>query len=263
MSEPRKLWRKRSGAILCWAGDEPLTLAYNAVRIVVPAIDVVARVAQGAIYTHPAAQLNGRPLPGTAFIEDVIKMNAEGGYVTLLDVDAVCHYLTSGRDDLFAQGFNVVEEASQVREAHEIGRPLYEAAQDQRAREVLSREMSRQKAYKDRGEVPPPPLGQKTVAWAMSHLKRRAPATPTHKIEDIQAVLEGRAVEQAPPPAGLALRSDGEDPQAVFAEAERLHVSMKYNDLAAMLRGDPEAMERVKVAIAAKRAEKEQAAVGA
>jgi hypothetical protein len=258
----RKLWKRRNQAILTWPGEEPLGLAYNAYRIVVPPRDVISRPARGAPWTHPAAELNGKPLAGTALIEDVISLTAEGGYRTTLDIDAVCHYLTTQRDDLFTQGFNVVETADQVAEALALGLPLYEESQDNRARDILSRELQRQKAYKDRGEQPPPAISQHLIAWAMKHLQRRPAQTAAVRMEDIQSALGGAAPPAsgpapapepvaAPAPASAA-PSDDVNAMSVtelFALASKLHVSVPTLEMAGLLRGSPEVIEKVKLKI--------------
>lgn len=201
MAEVRKLWSKKNSVVFVWPGEERLEIRYDGMPIVVPPRDVIGRVGLGSPYTHEAAEVGGRKVPGTAVIEDVTTITPEGGYRTALAIDHLCRYLTRDRDDLFGRGFNVVESVDQIQEAITLGIPLYAESQVRRAREVLSREMQRQKTYKDRGETPPASTSEKLIAWAVNHLRSVGPQQQAHRLEDLTAVMEGRA--EAPASAGV------------------------------------------------------------
>lgn len=195
MPEIRKLWSKKNSVVFVWPGEEPLELQYDGTRIVVPARDVIGRVGVGSIYTHEPAEMSGRKIPGTAVIEDITTVTPEGGYKTMLSIDHLCRYLTRDRDDLFRRGFNICESVDLIQEALTLGIPLYSESQIKRAREVLSREMQRQKGYKDRGETPPPSTSEHLVSWAVKHLKSVGPQAQAHRLEDLAAALDGRGPE--------------------------------------------------------------------
>lgn len=266
----KKLWARKNSAILVWPGDQdPLRIAYNACPIVIPPRTIVSRVSPqgaaaipGSIWTHPPAVLNGRELAGTVVIEDVRVLTSEGGYKLTLDIDYVCHYLTRERDDLFNQGFNVVEDASQVEEAMAIGIPLYAAAQDQNARDILNREAARQSAYKERGETPPPALSQAKILWAIEHLRKR-PQQQAVAMDDITAVLEGRGTSvkplpPVPPPADLEPVNAPVNvaaAAAVFERASQLGIALNNAQLGSLLKGNPETVKKVSLLIEAKLAQ--------
>lgn len=278
MAEVRKLWSKKNSVVFVWPGEERLEIRYDGMPIVVPPRDVIGRVGLGSPYTHEAAEVGGRKVPGTAVIEDVTTITPEGGYRTALAIDHLCRYLTRDRDDLFGRGFNVVESVDQIQEAITLGIPLYAESQVRRAREVLSREMQRQKTYKDRGETPPASTSEKLIAWAVNHLRSVGPQQQAHRLEDLTAVMEGRA--EAPASAGVregphipspafagALERDamvraGE----VFQAAQKAGVRLNGIEMANLLRGNEDAIARVLTTINAREVEgvrKEAAAVAA
>ena len=270
MAQVKKLWSKKNSVIFVWPGEEPLELAYDGTRIVVPPCDVIARVGVNSMYTHAAAERNGRPVPGTAVIEDVTSLTPEGGYRSVLSVDAVCRYLTRDRDDLFARGFNIVETADQIEEAMILGVPLYAESQVTRAREILNREAQRQKGYKDRGEQPPPSTSEHLISWAVKHLRSVGPGKQAHAMEDIEAALRGQPAAVAAVASSEGARvaaaapvyttdpslSKVNEAAAVFAEARTLGIGMGNFELQALLSGSEDAIAKVRVKIEAKRRER-------
>lgn len=262
MAMVKKLWSKKNSVIFVWPGEEALELKYDGTRIVVPPRDVIGRVGLGSPYTHPAAERGGRPVPGTAVIEDVTTITPEGGYKMILNIDHICRYLTRDRDELFARGFNIVETEDQIEEAMTLGVPLYDQSQVERARQILNREAARQKGYKDRGEIPPASTSEHLVAWAVNHLRTVGSAgRQAHSIEDIESALRG---EPAPTPSAPAPKQMVHDAPvdriaqaaAVFAEARSFGIGLGNFELQALLSGSEEAIAKVKVKIEAKRREK-------
>jgi len=268
MAEIRKMWSKKNSVIFVWPGEEPLELQYDAIRIVVPPRDVVGRPGGGSIYTHEPAVLElGKKIPGTAVVEDVTTMTPEGGYKTVLSIDHVCRYLTRDRDDLFVRGFNIVESADQIQEAMTLGIPLYAESQVARARQILQREMNRQKGYKDRGESPPASMSEKLISWAANHLRRMGPQQQAHRLEDLAAIMEGR--EPAPEhPSSTNVRVEPFDPKAlpksggdvmerasaVFQQAMAMGIKLNGVEMSNMLRGHEDTIEQVRTKIRAKEA---------
>lgn len=266
MPQIKKLWAKENTAILVNPGEESLRISYNAISIVVPPRDTVARPGVGAPWTHPSAELNGKLVPGTALIADVVTLTAEGGYKTVMAIDHVCRYLVRDRDDLFAQGFNIVETADQVHEAMTLGIPLYAESQDLRARQVLARELQRQKGYKDRGEVPPPSLSERLIAWAIKHLATRGPGQRAHAVEDIEAALQGRAPTpslESVPEHSVSEREAAATPSpeklatagAVFQEAQAAGIRLNGVEMGNLLRGHGPTIDQVRLKIQAKKVE--------
>jgi len=276
MAEIRKLWSKKNSVIFVWPGEEPLELQYDGMRIVVPPRDAISRLGRGSIYTHEAAEMGGRKVPGTAVVEDVTTVTSEGGYKTMLSIDSLCRYLTRDRDDLFSRGFNIVESVEQIQEAMTLGIPLYAESQVARARAVLAREMQRQKGYKDRGETPPPSTSEKLIAWAVNHLRNVGPQQQAHRLEDLTAVMEGRPAE-APAPTVAPAAAPQKYPAAaamdlmaragaVFQAAQSAGVKLNGVEMANLLRGSEDAIFTIETKIRAKAAEdarKESEAVAA
>ncbi len=273
MAEIRKLWSKKNAVVFVWPGEEPLELQYDSTRIVVPPRDVIGRVGPGSIYTHEAAQVGGRKVPGTAVVEDITILTPEGGYKTMLNIDHLCRYLTRDRDDLFSRGFNIVESVDLIQEAVTLGIPLYGESQIKRAREVLSREMQRQKGYKDRGETPPPSTSEKLIAWAVGHLKSVGPQKQAHRLEDLTAVMEGRMPTPAPVEASAPASESGAveadvmvRASAVFQAARAAGIRLNGVEMGNLLRGHEDTIVQVETRIRAKSAEetrKEAEAVAA
>lgn len=266
MAEVRKLWSKKNSVVFVWTGEEPLELMYDGTRIVVPPRDVVSRVGLGSVYTHEAAEVGGKKMPGTAVVEDITVLTPEGGYKTLLSIDHLCRYLTRDRDDLFNRGFNICESPELIQEAVTLGIPLYGESQIKRAREILSREMQRQKGYKDRGETPPPSTSEKLISWAVKHLKSVGPQQQAHRLEDLAAALEGK-IEVEPqrisenPPA--VVEDTMQRAAAAFAIAQKAGVKLNGVEMTQLLRGDEDAIEQVLVKVRARNIEKEQKAAQA
>jgi hypothetical protein len=260
MTEIKKFWSKKNSVVFVWPGEEPLTLKYDGIQIVLPPRDVIARVGLGSIYTHEAAEVKGRKLAGTVVVEDVTVLTAEGGYKTILNIDHLCRYLVRDRDDLFARGFNIVEDPTLIDEALTVGLPLYSESQVRRAREVLSRELQRQKGYKDRGEVPPPSTSEHLISWAVKHLKSLGPQKQAHRMEDLSAVLEGRQLNEPAEPAQQMVHDVPAEQiveaSGVFAEARAAGLSLGNFELQSLLTGNEETIAKVRVKIEARRAEK-------
>lgn len=259
MAEIKKLWSKKNSVVFVWPGEEPLSLQYDGMRIVVPPRDAVSRKGVGSPYTHEAAEIQGRKVPGTAVIEDVTSITPEGGYRVSLSIDHLCRYLTRDRDDLFNRGFNIVESVDQIQEAMTLGIPLYAESQVTRAREVLAREMQRQKGYKDRGETPPPSTSEKLIAWAVNHLRAMGPRQQAHNIDDLQAVMEGRAptVVSSPPQAAAANLTTNDvmaRAGAVFQAAQAAGIRLNGVEMGNLLRGHEDTIDQVVTKIRAKEA---------
>lgn len=261
MSQVRKLWSKKNAVVFVWPGEEPLELAYDSIRIVVPPRNVIGRVGVGSIYTHPAAELNGKSVPGTAVIEDVTVLTAEGGYITMLSIDHLCRFLTRDRDDLFNRGFNIAENVDQVQEAMLIGLPLYNESQVKRAREIIAREMSRQKGFRDRGETPTASSSQHLVEWAVNHLRTAGGGQVAMSMDKLSAALEGRP-DQSPlapsPGRQMVHATPAEDivrAASVYREAAELGLSLNNFEMKALLGGSQDTIAKVEVKIKARKIE--------
>ena len=249
----KKLWNRVNRQIFVWAGEEPLTLLYNALTFVIPPRFETAKPGVvGSIYRHESARNgSGDLIPGTIVVEDEDMATDTGGSKRVFDTQEMCLYLTRDRDDLFQRGFNIVSTIDEVSIAMEQGIPLYEASQDERARGILAAELDRQKRFEEKGQPAPPSSSDHHIHWAIRHLKSRAPARATHSPADLRSILEGRYAADAPPATvRLPVKYSG---AALYDEAKSLDIVLNKTELQAILEGDEEQMNFVRAKIQARR----------
>lgn len=257
----RKLWSRKNSQIFVWPGEEPLAIAFSGESFLVPPRHQFARPGQGSPYRlEGARKANGDPLPGTIVVSDVVTETAGGGYATTLRVSDFCEYLVRDRDDLFKQGFNIVSSPDEVLTAMEMGLPLYEESQVERARAIIASELERRKKFEDKGQPAPPSSSEHLVLWAIAHLKKQDAKRPKHTADDLRAVLEGRYVAEAPPStvpeqptlSGLPL----------YNEARELGIQLTKTELQAILEGDESQMQFVRAKIQARRERRVEERIG-
>lgn len=248
----KKLWNRINSQIFVWAGEEPLTLLYDALTFVVPPRFETAKPGIGSIYRLESARNgSGALIPGTIVVADIDTATDTGGSKKEFDVQAMCQYLTRDRDDLFQRGFNIVSTVEEVSIAMEQGIPLYEASQDQRARDILAAELDRQKRFEEKGQPAPPSSSDHHIHWAIRHLKGRAALKATHSPADLRSILEGRYAAEAPPATvRLPVKYSG---ASLYDEAKSLDIVLNKTELQAILEGDEEQMGFVRAKIQARR----------
>lgn len=248
----KKLWSRKNEQIFVWPGEEPLSISFDGSVIVIPPRHIFSRPGKGSIYKlEGARKANGDPIPGTVVVADVVVETPGGGYATSFDVRQICEYLVRDRDDLFRQGFNIVSTPEEVVTAMEMGIPLYEASQVERARAVIATELERRKKFEDRGQPAPPSSSEHLVQWAIAHLKRQEARRPAHSADDLRAVLEGRYI-QAAPPSTVPVK-ETKAGTALYNEAKELNVQLTKPEMQAILDGDEEQLQFVRAKIAARR----------
>jgi hypothetical protein len=247
-----KLWSRPNEAIFVWPGEEPLVVKYDSDELWVPPRFETARPGPGSPYRFPSALgKEGHLLKGTVVVKDITASTDMGGYRTVFSVNDMAAYLTRERDDLFRRGFNIVASVDQVPVAMEMGIPLYEASQDERAREVVAKEMDRRRKWEERGQPPPPSSSDHLVAWAIAHLRAREPKRPQYTTEQLRSALEGRYVLAAPP---ATVPVDRRSALELYDEARELKIQLSKVELEALLQNDSEQIQYVKEKIAARRA---------
>ncbi len=245
----KKLYTRIQSQIFTWAGDEPLQIGYNGMLFLVPPFNETARLGEASPYRFESVRdPKGELVPGTLLVKDETVRNNDGSNRRILSVTDFCDYLTGERDDLFGRGFNIVSSVQDVAEAMETGRPLYLAAQDARARAILSSEMARRKKYEDKGEPAPPRDDEHNVIWAIQHLRGRAAQKPKVKIEDIRSALDGEY--QPTEVAKLAVKRVT-TAQEIYEEAVELGVNLSKTEMAGLLQNDEEqtayVLEKIKL----------------
>ena len=246
-----RLWNRVNSQIFVWAGDEPKEIKFSGFRFKVPPRTETARADKdhpGSIYRFESARDSKNNLiPGTVLVEDVIANSPTGGVSRIFDVAACCEYLNRDRPDLFSQGFAIVSDPNDIPLAMAEILPEYEATQDKKAHSILQGEMERQRKMEEKGQIVTERENPEVVAWAMQHLARRGKTvTPSHKVDDIAAVLEGRyagpveKLKEAVPAPEAMVPVPQADGKSLFQECEDWGVRLSKRELEAIVKGEEE-----------------------
>ena len=253
--------------ILVWAGDEAKQIAFDGELFVLPPHDQKAEVGPAAPYRYEGVRdALGNMLPGTIAVKDRVDSTPQGGYVKRFDVVEFCTWLEDNREDLFAQGLAIVEDAEEVAAAMAVGRPKYERSQDDYAREVLQQELERRKKWDAKGIPAPQSSSEHKIRWAAQHLENRARVAPTLSDDAIRRVLGGGIGTPGPVPAlaltveaepidpKLALDKplDGHTPGDMYELAEAAGITLTKGEMGKLLRNDLEYRAALLKQIAAK-----------
>lgn len=256
MRPVKRLWNREQKQVFVWAGERPLQLKYSGFIFYVPPRHEVAKSGPGSIYYFDSARDgNGRPLPGTIVVKDILRTTSEGGYSKTFDVDACCRFLDRDRPQLFERGFQIVSEPTEIDVAMADAIPRYELAEDARAHQILATEMERQKGFREKGQDPPESSSAEQVAWAMKHLSRpgRKADRPEFTPDQIKAALGGEPVPTPESPAPLVVETvavDIPDEEVeknirLYHEAKEAGVKLTRTELAGLLENDTEMVELV------------------
>lgn len=237
----KKMYTRVASQIFTWAGEEPLQLGYDQQTFVVPPRHETARPGFGSIYRGESARdASGHLIPGTLVVSDDFATTEDGGRRQILKVNEFCDYLTRDRDDLFSRGFNIVGTPQEVGPAIEQGIPLYEASQDERARNILATELERRKKFEEKGQPAPPSSSEHQVAWAIKHLRsRQVEQLPSASTDEIFGALQGR-YQPIPKPADLPSLKRVTSAQEIYEEATKLGIVLSKTELAGLLGNEPE-----------------------
>jgi hypothetical protein len=245
----KRLWNRVNGQIFVWAGEEPKEVKYSGFRFKLPPRTETAKLGPGSIYRFESVRDSKDELiPGTAWVTDVVVSSDSGGRHRVFDVSACCEFLQESKSKLFEEGFAIVSDVNDVRPAMEELRPLYDKSQDVRAQGILGSELDRQRKYQDKGQAVPEPDNPERVEWAMKHMaRRRKSMKPTHGMDNIQAVLEGRfddvvrADKSNGTPAPIAaFNPEPMDGRELFKECNEWGVRLSKREVEALLEGDEE-----------------------
>lgn len=268
-------WNRVQNQIFVWAGDKPLQLKFSGFIFYVPPRTETAKRGPGSPYLFESAKdSNGRTIPGTIVVTDLLHTTPEGGYKKTFDVDACCRFLDRDRARLFEQGFQIVSEPGEIGIAMEESIPLWEQSEDRRAHEIIQSELARQEAFKAKGQEPPESSSAEQVKWAVQHLSRpgRRHAKPAFSTDSLKNVLSGKAptAEAEPkktPDEEIAAWADDHDAKIdmagnmrLYQEAKDLGIKLTRTDLAGLLDNDPEMVELVAEKIKVKQEEGQAAA---
>jgi hypothetical protein len=240
--------------ILVWAGDEAKPIMFDGELFVMPPHDEKAEAGPGSPYRYEGVRdALGHMLPGTIAVKDRVETNAQGGYVKRFDVVEFCTWLEDNREDLFAQGFAIVESTDEVEAALASGRPKYQRSQDEYARAVLQQELERRKKWETKGIPAPQSSSEHKIRWAAQHLENRARVAPSISDDAIRRVLGGVSAAPAPERVNAPVVSDGEPremgdekrldehtPGDLFEMAEASGITLTKAEMGKLLRNDLE-----------------------
>lgn len=266
-----KRWSRVTSQILVWAGDEPLTIAYNGDEIRIPAREEVAQKGPRSPYRWESAiTKGGRYVPGTVSLTDLFKNTESGGYEKVFDVNLLCEYLDRDRQDLFARGFAIVSDVEDVTPLmREQLIPAWESSQDERARQIVATELERRKRLEAKGNPITPGSSEHHVLWAFKHMaKRQAANQPMLSTDDLFAVASGsytpKAGHEAAAPVVPATAAGQyrapDDPMALYAEAQAVSMKLTKPELDGLLSNDDDTKQTIMEKLAVRRAELEKIA---
>jgi hypothetical protein len=260
--------------IVVWAGDEREQVSFDGEVFLVPPTEEQASIFPGSPYKFEGARnRSGDIIPGTVVVADRWAV-IEGNRVKVFDADMFVRWTEAIRSDLLDRGLMIVDMPEEVDEAKKIGRPLYEASQDLRARTILENELFRRRKWEEKGTPAPPSSSEHLVSWAIKHLNERGTALSLIQTEDIVGALSKgsgsmpakTAIETALRPGTFAF-SGTQKPRALegtssapsgvtlYNKAQALGVKLVRPELEGLLANEPEVMEAVskKVAVEEKR----------
>jgi hypothetical protein len=255
--------------ILVWPGDEREQVSFDGEVFYVPPGDEIAETRESrpdSPYKFESARdRQGDLIPGTVRVSDRHAM-IEGNRVKVFDADMFVKWIEGIRPDMMDRGLMVVDLPEEVEEAKAEGRPLYEASQDQKARNILEIELFRRKKWEDKGTPAPPSSSEHLVAWAIRHMNERGTALSTIPTDDILGALSTgarRPQDVRTSKKAVATPKDAVAPldgKTLFGRASELGLNLKKDELAGLLSNDVEVLETVHDRIVEKEAALAEAA---
>lgn len=225
--------RPRS-AILVWPGDEAISPMYGGEVITIPARDQVATAGQG-IYRYGAAlDRQGKPMPGTVMLKDVMSVDPTTGQVVkVFDAEGWVKGLMGVNKKLFAErGLTVVVEPEEVAPAMEVGEKRWYQSKLAEWDNEIRTEAARRHKYTAQGQAPPPldEKGEASLQNAILQLRmnvdRRGSAISD---VDLRVALGGPADVPAAAPAVPVKAETDED--ALSAAAVEMYRQAKAHDV--------------------------------
>lgn len=242
--------RPRS-AILVWPGDEPISPMYGGEVITLPPKDQVATAGHG-IYRYGAAlDRQGKPMPGTVLLKDVMSVDPSTAQVVkVFDAESWVKGLMGVNKKLFERGLTAVVDPDDVAPAMEAGGKRWYQSKLQEWDNEIRTEAARRQKYTSQGQAPPPldDKGEASLQNAILQLRmnqdRRGSAISD---VDLRVALGGPvAVPAAAPVAPVKAETDEDALQAHALELYRLaranSVSLLKDELDGLLAHDETAM---------------------
>ena len=247
-------------AILVWPGDEPETAMYGGEQIVIPAREQVATVGDRntpSIFRWPAAMgRDGRPIPGTVLIKDVIRTGEQGETIIVFSAEGWCKGVRQCNQKLFERGFSIVLEPEDVPAVMEAGVKRWRRAKIAEWDNAVRYEMARRENYRTKGQVAPPldDLGEQKLQNAIRNLRaEQERAGSAISDTDLRVALGGPVagpalpmvpvLETAAPPAPEKPEDElGEAADHMYKVARENKIHLTKDELNGLLARDMGAM---------------------
>ena len=240
-------------AILVWPGDEPETVMYGGEQVVVPPRDTVATLGDRytpSIYRWPAAtDKQGRPIPGTVLIKDVLRTGEQNETIKVFDAESWCKGLGQVAIKVFERGFAIVVDPDEVPAAMEAGLKRWRRAKIAEWDNAVRYELSRRENYRTKGQVAPPldDIGEQKLQNAIRNLREEQERAGSAISDgDLRVALGGQAVlptaptaAPAPPPPAKAEEDElGEAAGHMYKLAKQHDVKLLKEELDGLLARD-------------------------
>jgi len=254
--------------ILVWCGDEREQVGFDGEVFYLPPIDTTAKLEAGSPYKFESARdRQGDMLPGTVLVVD---RNAviDGNRVKVFDADIFVKWIEMVRSDLLDRGLFIVDMPEEVEQAKVEGRPIWEASQDARARNILELELFRRMKWEQKGQQAPASSSEHLVAWAVKHVNERGTALSGIPTDNIRTALnKGSMLPGRPSSTASRTSSVSPTPPAptpgpnvpvgagLYARARTLGVKLLKDELEGLLDEDAEVVELVAKKVAKVEAE--------
>jgi hypothetical protein len=244
--------------ILTWPGDEPVTVVWSGEHILVPGRNEIARTVDevpGSRYRFPAAvDAEGRPIPGTVVLADVLGTDAEtGGQVKYFDARGYAVGIEANLKPLLARGLEIVVHPEDVEPTIAKNREKYEEHKEAEARNTVSEELARLAHWEKQGVPAPRSTSSAAVTEAMRFLETRkgAQTAGMHKRDALLSAL-GVPVESAAPvvPQAVPVAPKEESEASIVAEAlvhncEEAGINLTKPELMGLLKRDVNTIKAV------------------
>lgn len=249
--------------IMGWAGEKPEPVRYGGEQVLLPAHNDVAEPGAGSPFRCPSAKdRDGRPIPGTVSIKDIVEYNpSRAENVKVFDASSWCKGVVNIKHALVERGLFVVRKPEDVPAAKAAARRRFEAKQDMWAEQTIRDEVAWKARYEEKhGQAAPDSSNlakvQEAMAWLAARPARRAASFS--KGDLLAAIGQG---DKSPAPLANAsapvipaeLQPDPEpepsgemDPRligsAMADRAEELGLYLKRDVLMGLLKGETSAL---------------------
>lgn len=269
MSSALPFRRSREKAfIVTWPGDDIVELRFLGETICAPPIGAIAEAEKGRFRYGSARDAHGNYISGTVLIKDRFDQTPEGSKKVfdaeyfLFGDNTPGKGLTGTNEPLMARGLMVVDDISQVAEAHRVGREMWEEKQAIADDDLLRNELARRQRHAINAPGAPVPvaLDDQAVKAASERQKMRTLRNrPSVSDDDLISALGGVSAVQLPVTTKAPLAPVADDVLSPSDIASHLWKAAKSNSVTlskpqqqALLDQDPAGMEEIRAVLEGK-----------